>query len=149
MDVEQIKSLIELMGANDLSEIMIRNGDYRVLIRRGTRVQAVPVASMAIPASLSPAAASPAGPPPAAEAALHAIKAPMVGAFYMSPQPDAPAFVKVGSHVDPDTVVCIIEAMKVFNEIKAEVSGVIERVMVENGGPVEFGQPLFLVRTPS
>jgi len=105
------------------------------------------------PAARAPAGGAPdegAEPPeaphPPDAAGLVAIESPMVGTFYSSPNPDAPAFVSVGSSVSPDTVVCLIEAMKVFNEIKAEVAGTVERVLVNNGDAVEFGQKLFLVR---
>lgn len=153
MDVEQIRSLAELMSANDITEIVVREGDSRIILRRGPAggvfLQS-PAALPAGPMNYFPAPVANPAPAaaPAAEAAapLLEIKAPMVGTFYATPEPNAPPFVKVGGQVGPDTVVCIIEAMKVYNEIKSEVSGVIERVLVENGGPVEFGQTLFLVR---
>jgi acetyl-CoA carboxylase biotin carboxyl carrier protein len=145
MDVEQIKALVELMSQNALSEIMIRDGESRIVLRRGALGQpsqaAMPPPQMMM---ATPAAAPP--PPVNPDAGLIEIKAPMVGTFYSASSPDSPPFVRVGSVVDQDTVVCIIEAMKVFNEIKAECSGTIERVMVANSGPVEFGQPLYLVR---
>lgn len=145
MDVEQIKALVGLMSDNGLSEIIIRDGESRIILRRGVMGGGAPMVAM--PAAPVPVpAASPATPAPAPDAGLREIKAPMVGTFYASPEPDAPPFIKVGASVDADTVVCIIEAMKVFNEIKAECSGTIERVMVSNASPVEFGQPLFQVR---
>lgn len=150
MDLDQIKALTELMVENDLTELMLRDGETRVVLRRnkpgsgaGAVVTAVsqPMASgvgVPQPVAVAPVAAS-------AEVG-QSIKSPMVGTFYSAAGPDSPAFVTAGSRVEPDTVVCIIEAMKVFNEIKAEVSGTIERVLVNNGQPVEYGQPLFLVK---
>jgi acetyl-CoA carboxylase biotin carboxyl carrier protein len=119
-----------------------------------TRMQAVPVAAAApaAPAAGAPAPAAPAPEPPAPPAAaapkenVHTIKAPMVGTFYRSPSPDAEAYVDVGSRVSPENVVCILEAMKVMNEIKAECAGTIAKVCVQNGEAVEYDQPLFLVK---
>lgn len=155
MDIEEIRTLTNLMVDNDLSEIMIRDGETRILLRRkGAVVETVmPLAPSAAPAVL-PAPAPPAVPhapaPPEAAAptddGLKTIKSPMVGSFYGSPDPESSPFVKIGDRVAPDTVVCIIEAMKVFNEIKAEVSGTIESIVVESGAAVEFGQVLMKVR---
>ncbi len=153
MDIYEIKTLTDLMVENDLSEIMIRDGDKRIVLRRGGRSPVVAAVQAAIPAP-HPAPVAPAPAPtasaataaPAVDAALGAIKSPMVGTFYASPDPDSPAFVKVGDRVTPETVVCIIEAMKVFNEIKAETSGTVEAIEVASGTPVEFGQILMRVR---
>ena len=158
MDIEEIKTLTDLMVENDLSEVMIRDGDKRIVLRRGRAGGSQPVVSAqsapATPAdlALSPAAAAPAAPgseneapPPEDEQAVF-IASPMVGTFYAAPDPESLPFVQVGDHVNPDTVVCVIEAMKVFNEIKAEVSGTIESIEVENGKPVEFDQPIMRVR---
>lgn len=156
MDIDEIKTLTDLMVENDLSEIMIRDGEKRIVLRRGGRVPVVAAVQAAIPAAHAAAAHAPAptaaAPAPAATAApavdtsLATIKSPMVGTFYATPDPDSPAFVKVGDRVNPETVVCIIEAMKVFNEIKAEISGTIESIEVTGGTPVEFGQVLMRVR---
>ncbi|MCK6483966.1 MAG: acetyl-CoA carboxylase biotin carboxyl carrier protein [Phycisphaerae bacterium] len=154
MDVEQIRSLAELMSANDITEIVVREGESRIILRRGPvgGVYLQPPTLPANPVNYFPAplnsgtSGGVASPPAEVGVPLLEIKAPMVGTFYAAAEPNAPPFIKVGSQVGPDTVVCIIEAMKVFNEIKSEVSGVVERVLVENGGPVEFGQTLFLVR---
>lgn len=154
MDIDEIKTLTDLMVENDLSEIMIRDGDKRIVLRRGGRAPVVAAVQAAIPAAHAAAAApapAPAAPAPAPAApvvdtSLTTIKSPMVGTFYTSPDPDSPAFVKVGDRVTPETVVCIIEAMKVFNEIKAEVSGTIQSIEVTSGTPVEFGQVLMRVR---
>jgi acetyl-CoA carboxylase biotin carboxyl carrier protein len=146
-DVKKVRRLVELMKEHDLGEIDLRQGDQRVRIRRG----AEPVVTGPAPAYYPPPAARPAGgeaaAAPSAPAAvdLPTIKSPMVGTFYVASGPDTPAFVKVGDHVGNDTIVCIIEAMKVFNEIPAEMSGKIAAVLVENGSPVEFGQPLFKI----
>ncbi len=154
-DVRRVRRLVELMKEHDLSEIDIRDGATRIKLRRGSD----PVVTVAgpPPASGYPAAAPAVGPaaspPPTAEqrraddAHVAVIKSPIVGTFYAAPNPESPPFVKVGDHVGPETTVCIVEAMKVFNQIPAEVSGKIQAVLVENGQPVEFGQPLFKVDT--
>lgn len=154
-DVRRIRRLVELMNEHDLSEIDLRQADTRVRIRRGGEVVMSPMVERpaAAPASVAATAAEPARPAaPAAQPAAqdeHAvlIKSPMVGTFYTAPDPDSPPYVQVGDHVGPEKVVCIVEAMKVFNQIQAEVSGKIIAVLVENGAPVEFGQPLFKVDT--
>jgi acetyl-CoA carboxylase biotin carboxyl carrier protein len=150
MDVDKIRELIELMKQNELSEIKIIDGETRLLLRRGGVVAPVvmaPVAAPVPPAIPAPGAASPAAPAgETKDSGLVPIASPMVGTFYAAPAPDADPYVRVGQRVHADMVVCIIEAMKVMNEIKAEVTGVIEQVLVENGKPVEFGQPLFMVR---
>ncbi|ODA34695.1 acetyl-CoA carboxylase biotin carboxyl carrier protein [Planctopirus hydrillae] len=154
-DLQKLQQLFELMEKHDLSEVNLKNGPEHIRLRRGSSTvtvaapaptylpaPAAPVASA--PAAAAPAASAPAA--PAAEAGLIDIKSPTVGTFYTSPTPEDPAFVNVGSTVGPQTVVCIIEAMKVFNQIPAEVSGTIAAVLVKNGDPVEYGQPLFRVR---
>lgn len=155
-DVRKIRRLVELMNEHDLSEMDIRQGDMRIQLRRtGEPIPAAPVAPPApAPVSRPTAPAEPlkeAIPAPAESAAVEAhvaiIKSPMVGTFYSASDPDSPPYVKVGDPVGPDSTVCIVEAMKVFNEISAEVSGTILAVLVENGEPVEFGQPMFKVDT--
>jgi acetyl-CoA carboxylase biotin carboxyl carrier protein len=144
-DVKRIRRLVELMNEHELAEIDLRQSDQRIRIRKGGEL---PLAAPAPRPAGNPAASAAADAAQAAvvsEAHLAVIKSPMIGTFYVSPSPDAPAFVKVGDHVDHATTVCIIEAMKVFNEIPAETSGQIVAVLVENGAPVEFGQPLFKV----
>jgi acetyl-CoA carboxylase biotin carboxyl carrier protein len=155
MDVRMLEQLVKLMSANDLNTVEVRDGDKRVVLKRGAI--AAPSAMSAFisapvhPASpaASPGFSSPAGSAPTADdtAGLHAIKSPMVGTFYSSPSPDAKPFVQVGATVDEETDVCIIEAMKVFNNIKAECRGTIAKVLVTNGQTVEFGQVLFLVKS--
>ncbi len=148
MDVDKLKALVQLMVENDLSELDLRDSDRTITIKRhgGTftpHVVHAPGPSMN--AGAGPIAASQAAPADA-DAGLSPIASPMVGTFYSAANPDSPPFVSVGKSVGPDTVVCLIEAMKVFNEVKAECSGVIERVLVKSGEAVEFGQKLFLVR---
>jgi acetyl-CoA carboxylase biotin carboxyl carrier protein len=153
-DVRKIRRLVELMNEHDLTEMDIRQGETRIQLRRGAEpvvsapvarpmpapaVAASPVADTGRPAAVPPPAA------PVVDENITLIKSPMVGTFYAAPDPDSPAYVKVGDMVSADTTVCIIEAMKVFNEIQADVSGKIVAVLVENGEPVEFGKPLFKV----
>lgn len=144
-DVKRVRQLIELMEEHDLSEIDLRQGDHGVRIKRGGEAVAVS-APAARAASRSAAPAEPAAAPEsAAEARMLVIKSPMVGTFYRASGPDAPPFVKVGDRIGPEKTVCIVEAMKVFNEIPAGVSGQVVAILVENGAPVEFGQPLVKV----
>jgi acetyl-CoA carboxylase biotin carboxyl carrier protein len=153
IDIRKLKELVRLMVENDLTELDIRDEQETVTVKRpglhvAPQVIAAPV--MAAPAHVAPAsapaaAASPAAPAPAKEI-LPAIESPMVGTLYATPGPDKAPFVTVGSKVGPDTTVCLIEAMKIFNEIKAETSGTIEEVLVKSGQPVEFGQPLYRIR---
>ena len=154
IDIRKLKELVRLMVENDLSELDLQDQEETVTIKRGMSGAPV-VAQMpgVYPAPRPVAAAGSAEEPGGGEAAraddttgLIAIESPMVGTFYAAPNPDSPPFVTVGASVAADTVVCLIEAMKVFNEIKAETTGTIERVLVNNGDPVEFGQKLFLVR---
>lgn len=156
MDIGLLEQLVKLMSANDLNTIAVRDGDRRVVLKRGA-IAAAPVQFQYAPptpaASGGLASASPSSAPstlptsaPSDDANLVAIKSPMVGTFYMSSSPDAKAFVSVGSTVDEETDVCIIEAMKVFNNIKAETRGTIAKIAVTNGQTVEFGQTLFLVK---
>ena len=155
MSLPLLEQLVKLMSANDLTNVELQDGQQRIVLNRGGH----PVAAAASPPPPpAPAAASPAAPPVAAPApaggagesaraeGLVEIRSPMVGTFYTSPSPDAKAFVQVGDRVTADTDVCIIEAMKVFNNIKAETAGTIEKILVENGSAVEYGQPLFLVK---
>jgi acetyl-CoA carboxylase biotin carboxyl carrier protein len=154
VDLKDIKAIIDLMRKNDLSVFEMEKDGFKLKLVKGTDGQPV----LATPIALTPAvgagslasnakAESPASAGAAAGgAALKDISSPMVGTFYRGPSPDAPSFVDVGATVNEDTVVCIIEAMKVMNEIKAETSGVVAEIMVENGKPVQFGQALFRVR---
>ena len=152
-DVRKIRRLVELMKEHDLSEIDLQQGEVRIQLRRAYAA-APTVVGVAQGAPVSILAAGPPAPESVASGAAETnargvvlIKSPMVGTFYTAPDPDSPPFVKVGDHIGPDTTVCIVEAMKVFNQIPAEASGRIIAVLVENGAPVEFGQPLFKVDT--
>lgn len=157
MDLKDIKAIIDLMRKNSISEFELEKEGFKIRLKRGPNGIAPSageeggayVAAPAPPPPMYPpvpggAAAVP--PPPVAAPPEAEIKSPMIGTFYRAPSPDAAPYVEVGSPVEPDTVVCIIEAMKVMNEIKAEAKGVITQVLVENGKPVEFGQPLFKIR---
>jgi acetyl-CoA carboxylase biotin carboxyl carrier protein len=151
MKIEEIKIIVKLMAENDLTEFKIEAEEYNLCIKRGQEHTAV-VHSTAPAAAAAPVAAAPAAPAPVAapaapevKAVLKTIDSPIVGTFYRSSSPEAKAFVNIGDRVSPETVVCIIEAMKVMNEIKAEKSGVIKEILIENASPVEFGQPLFVI----
>lgn len=153
MDVTLLEQIVKLMAANDLTGLEIRDGEKSVSLHRGSTMPAVSNAQMYLPradqAGMAAAQATAGGTtaaPPDADAGLVPIKSPMVGTFYSASGPDAKAFVSVGSTVDEDTDVCIIEAMKVFNNIKAETRGSIAKIVVTNGQTVEFGQTLFLVK---
>jgi acetyl-CoA carboxylase biotin carboxyl carrier protein len=144
-EVKKVRRLIELMKEHDLSELDLKQGDNRVRIRRGGEVVAytAPAAAPARPGAAGPAPT--AGGEPAAPDRTIVIKSPMVGTFYKASGPDTAPFVKVGDRIGPEKTVCIVEAMKVFNEIPAGVSGQVVAILVENGAPVEFGQPLIKV----
>ena len=148
MDLKEIKELIALMRKNDLSVFKMEKEGFKITLKKGTDFQpviattAAPVAPAAAPAAV--AVSAPDAPKDAAS--LREITSPMVGTFYGSASPESPAYVSVGQEVTEDTVVCIIEAMKVMNEIKAEVRGVIAEVVAETGKPVQYGQALFKVR---
>jgi len=142
IDLESLRQLLALMGEHGLAELEIEQEDLVVRLRKGA-APAPAVALVPVPAAAAPAA--PAA-PEARQEKLPTINSPMVGTFYTAAGPEAQPFVKVGDHVSEDTVVCVIEAMKVFNEIQAETSGTIEGVLAQNEQAVEFGQPLFAVR---
>jgi len=158
MDINQIQELIRLVSKAKLTEFILKEGDFKLIIRNqatpeGNAAPVVafpppqPLVTMAPPAP-APASAAPASATPAvaaADANLLTVKSPMVGTFYRSPGPDKGPFVKVGDTVDVGTTVCIIEAMKLFNEIESDVKGKIVKVLVEDASPVEYDQPLFLV----
>jgi acetyl-CoA carboxylase biotin carboxyl carrier protein len=144
LDIRKLKELVRLMVNNDLTELDLRDSEEQVTLRRPGPGQAPQVVTGPAVATAAPPAAASA--PAAISPDMQTIDSPMVGTFYAAPNPDSPAFVNVGSSVDAETLVCLVEAMKVFNEIKAGCSGTIERVLVSNAEPVEFGQPLFVVR---
>ncbi len=150
MEIKDIKRIVELMKDNDLTEFALKDSDFALTMKRGSGepqiVYAAPAAApAAMPAALAPAASSA---PAAAEDdnnGLVEIPSPIVGTFYRKPSPDADNFVQIGSEITEDSVVCIVEAMKVMNEIKAEVKGTIRKILVDDATPVQYGQPLFLV----
>ena len=154
MDIKEIKSIVDLMKRSALTEFQLEEKDFKIRIcRKSDEVQTIYQATTPapFPVQAAPAPAQQHTPPPAEPAApavdeSKLIKSPMVGTFYISPSPESPPFVKVGEKVSSDAVVCIIEAMKVMNEIKADLKGVIAEVLVENGDSVEFGQPLFRIK---
>jgi acetyl-CoA carboxylase biotin carboxyl carrier protein len=148
-DLDRLRQLVKLMEKYDLREVKLKGGGQEWVLRRGGDPVPVVSAPMGVPAApAAPAAAAGPAPetPPAADDGLVDVKSPMVGTFYRSPSPDEPPFVKEGDRVTPDTVVCLVEAMKFFNQIKAEASGTIVKICVSDGDPVEFGQPLFKVK---
>ena len=141
--LETIRKLVALMEEHGLVEVEVEQENLAVRLRKGGAEAMVVPAAPAGPTAPAPARAA----APAAEAAsLPTINSPMVGTFYVSSSPEADAYVKVGDHVTDESVVCVIEAMKVFNEIRSEMSGMIEKILVKNATPVEFGQPLFVIR---
>ncbi|MFO0782560.1 MAG: acetyl-CoA carboxylase biotin carboxyl carrier protein [Phycisphaerales bacterium] len=154
IDIRKLKELVRLMQTSDLTELDLRDKDEQVTIRRASAsvpVQVVhPPVVAAAPAAAPSALAAPSAPVAAIteekSEGLIAIESPMVGTFYGSPGPDKPPFVQVGAAVGPETVVCLVEAMKIFNEIKAEKGGTVVKVLVKSGQAVEFGQPLFMIK---
>ena len=161
MDFKQIQELIKMINKSNIGELTVEQKDFRITIKQKeeqiTQVLSAPVQAMPIqPTITQPASVLQPPPAPAAEKAppktessaenYVTIKSPMIGTFYRAPSPESASYVEIGAEVNPETVVCIIEAMKVMNEIKAEAKGVITEVVVENAKPVEFGQPLFKLR---
>ncbi|HWA39877.1 MAG TPA: acetyl-CoA carboxylase biotin carboxyl carrier protein [Burkholderiales bacterium] len=152
MDLRKLKKLIDLVQESGIAELEITEGEEKVKIVKGGTASvshaapapaAPPVA--APPPAAPAAAATPAAPEAAPAVQGHVVKAPMVGTFYRSPSPDAKAFVEVGQPIKEGQTICIIEAMKLMNEIEADASGVVKAILVENGQPVEYGQPLFIL----
>lgn len=152
MDIRKVKKLIELLEESAISEIEIKEGEESVRISRANSAPAyVPPAApvpLAAPPPVAPvAAAAPEAPVTETEIDGTVINSPMVGTFYASPSPGAPAFIKAGQSIKPGDTICIVEAMKILNQIESEVSGVVKQVLVEDGQPVEFGEPLMIVET--
>lgn len=151
--VERVRQLIDIMARNDLAELEVEEPDLRIKMRKNVPVQYMPPGlafppMQAAPGAQGPQAAlqAPAAPPELArDEKLIEITSPMVGTFYRSPSAGADPYVSIGTEVEPETVVCIIEAMKVMNEMKAEVAGTVVEILVEDGEPIEFGQVLFLL----
>jgi len=155
LDLKAIKQVVEMMKRSEISEFEIEEKDFKLrlsrkngetqIIQAAAPIAAAPIAAAA-PAAAAPAAAAPAA-APVEEKGISIVKSPMVGTFYSAASPESPVFAKVGTKVSADTTVCIIEAMKVMNEIQAEISGTVTEVLIENGEAVEYGQPLFKVKT--
>ena len=150
MELKEIKKIVEMMTENDLAEFLLEEEAFTLQLKRGTagitQIVSAPQQMMAAPAAATPVqSAAPAAPVANGNEGLVEIKSPMVGTFYRSPSPDADSFVQIGQDITADSVVCIIEAMKVMNEIQAEVKGKIKKILVDNATPVQFGQALFLV----
>ena len=154
MDIKQLKSLVQLMVESDLTRVELREGETHILLRRGFPPMigaggSIVAQPAALPVNVAPAArataAEGANNSPPVDPHEHLIRSPMVGTFYAKHDPESPPFVSVGDEVGPDSVVCLVEAMKVFNEIKAEVAGRITKVLAKNAQAVEFDQPLFAV----
>lgn len=161
LKIQEIREIIKLVDSSSVDEFVFEQDDTKLKLKKHngqTVVAQAPVAVQAAPVVEAPKAATPAPAVEApeapkaekkevvADANLHKITSPMVGTFYSSPNPESPAFVKVGDQVSEESIVCIVEAMKLFNEIEAEVTGEIVEILVENGELVEYGQPLFLVK---
>ena len=150
IDIRKLKELVRLMVANDLTELDLRDEQQQVSVKRGGS-NVAPVVTQA-PVLAAPVVAAAPGSPVAiapevaADEGLIAIESPMVGTYYSKPSPDKPSFLNIGDSIGDESVICLIEAMKIFNEIKAEQSGTVARILVQNGDAVEFGQPLILVK---
>ena len=153
MDLRKLKKLIDLVQESGIAELEITEGEEKVKIVKGGAISVVPTAAAAVLPQMAPPeaprtapapASTPAAEPPAGQEG-HVVKAPMVGTFYRSPSPDAKAFVEVGQSVKEGQTICIIEAMKLMNEIETDAGGVVKAILVENGQPVEYGQPLFIL----
>lgn len=148
MDLKDIKAIIDLMKKNSISEFELERQEFKIKLKRGVNAipypDETPVQAYAPPPMVAAPTAAPV--PLASSSSDLEIKSPMIGTFYRAPSPEAANYIEVGAEVNADTVVCIIEAMKVMNEIKAEAKGVVTQVLVENAKPVEFGQPLFKIR---
>jgi acetyl-CoA carboxylase biotin carboxyl carrier protein len=150
MDIRKVKKLIELLEASDIAEIEIKEGEEAVRISRASSsapaVYSAPVAAAPAPAPVAAAAPAAGDDKPAAPVTSgHVVSSPMVGTFYRSPSPSSPPFVEVGTHVKVGDVVCIVEAMKMMNQIEADQAGVVEAILIEDGEPVEFDQPLITI----
>jgi acetyl-CoA carboxylase biotin carboxyl carrier protein len=149
LDLKAIKQVIDLMKRSELSEFELEEEGFKLRLSRKNgeaATQIIQAAPAAAPVAAPTPVAETESAAPAEEAGISLVKSPMVGTFYRSPSPDSPSFVDVGAKISEDSVVCIIEAMKVMNEIQAEIKGTITEILVENGDSIEFGQPLFKVK---
>ncbi|MGK9369802.1 acetyl-CoA carboxylase biotin carboxyl carrier protein [Melioribacter sp. Ez-97] len=156
MDINLVKKLIKIVEQSDISKISIQEGDVKIKISKNSDSQAQVAFTHSVPAPAPVPVQNPSAAEPAADkqiekettkSNLHEIRSPIVGTFYRAPAPDADPYVKVGDEVSPGTVLCIVEAMKLMNEIESDVSGKIVKILVENATPVEYNQPLFLIET--
>jgi acetyl-CoA carboxylase biotin carboxyl carrier protein len=151
MDLRKLKTLIDLVAESGIAELEVTEGEDKVRIAKFSPAPVAPTAPTTLvatpmpPAGVAPAVPAVAAPAAAPEPTGHVVKSPMVGTFYRSPSPGAAAFVELGQTVKPGDTLCIIEAMKLLNEIEAEVGGAVKEILVENGQPVEYGQPLFII----
>jgi acetyl-CoA carboxylase biotin carboxyl carrier protein len=151
MDIKEIQELIKFVAKSGVSEVSIDRKDFKITIKAQgnapavVNMQAAPMPTAAAPAPISAAAPAPVAPVANENTNLITIKSPMIGTFYRSGSPDKPSFVNVGDKIGPGNVLCVIEAMKLFNEIESEVSGKIVKILVDNASPIEYDQPLFLV----
>ena len=146
MDLKDIKAIIDLMKKNSISEFELERQDFKIKLKRGGVAVVSYEDAPVIPVTTAVAAPGVATPIAAPTAGENEIKSPMIGTIYLAPSPESANYVEIGAEVGPDTVVCIIEAMKVMNEIKAEARGVITEILVDSAKPVEFGQPMFKLR---
>lgn len=162
MEYKQIQELVKMINKSSISELTIKDGDFEITIKQESSLGANPVyatapLAVAAPVSMPVAASAPQQAAPSVEAPaptsstsassdkLHTIKSPMIGTFYRSPSPDKPTFVNVGDEIKPGQTICIIEAMKLFNEIESEVSGKVVKVLVDDSSPIEYDQPMFMI----
>lgn len=145
MNLDEIREVVELMTANDLTEFELEEEGRRIAIKRGPEQIAGPAAIAPTTETVASAAPGDAAAAEPDDQKYETITAPFVGTFYAAPSPDSPLYVQAGQEVEPDSVLCILEAMKVMNEIKAEIRGIVRSVMVENASPVQYGQPLFKI----
>ena len=145
MDIRKVKKLIELLEESGVAEIEITEGEESVRISRTPTAPATPPAPVAPAPAAAPVAAAEVAPAPAPATPGHTLTSPMVGTFYQAPSPGAKAFCEIGQRVEVGDTLCIIEAMKMMNQIESDASGVIKAILAENGDPVEFGQPLFII----
>lgn len=155
MDLKLIKNILELISESDVNEVSLEEGDFKIKVKKQGEVQQVSYSQPAPQAPVQPAAPQAQQAVPAAEASDaqkadqpegDTVKSPIVGTFYTSPSPDSDPFVKVGDHISKGETLCIVEAMKIMNEIEAEFSGTVQKVLVDDGQPVEFDQPLFIIK---
>jgi acetyl-CoA carboxylase biotin carboxyl carrier protein len=152
LDHNQLRELLTFLGESDIQELRLEGQDFRLVVRRNLPAPAPmaqaapPLPVVATPTAPAPPAAAPSPPPPSSRSDLQPLTAPMVGTFYRSPAPGEPAFVEVGSRIQAGQPVCVLEAMKLMNELEADISGEVVEILVESGTPVEFGQVLMRIR---